>query len=79
MKRILLAAFAAGIMVTAVNAQTVPATAKPQTTTTQTKTTDRKVEKKEVAKKEMTAPAPKKVKHVHKVHARAVAKPSRAK
>ncbi len=67
MKKLIIAAFAAGIMVTTVNAQTAPATTKAQTTTTQTKAADKKVEKKEI----VHATPAKKAKHVHKVHASA--------
>lgn len=66
MKKILIAAFAAGIMATAVNAQTAPSTVKTQTTTTtQTKPAD----KKEADKKEVGTTTKKTVKHHKKAHA----------
>ncbi len=69
MKKVLIAAFAAGFMATAVNAQTktAPAAAKVQTTTT----TAPAAEKKMVEKKEMAATA-KPAKHHKAAHVHAV-------
>lgn len=76
MKKVLIAAFAAGIMATAVNAQTAPAATKTQTSA-QAKPVEKKSEMKPAEKKEVGATASaSKAKHAHKVNAQHSAKPA---